>query len=128
VLTSSLRYGAGNDRNGLLLDLGAVYSISLAPQWRLGLGVAGTYANAEYTQTYFGVDAAQAGRSGYAPYSPEAGVRDVRANVALSYQLSPKVIFTGALSAVSLQGDAKRSPLVRDRSTVNAIVGVSYAF
>ncbi|MFM9888723.1 MAG: MipA/OmpV family protein, partial [Burkholderiales bacterium] len=42
VLTSSLRYGAGNDRNGLLLDLGAVYSISLAPQWRLGLGVAGT--------------------------------------------------------------------------------------
>ena len=51
VLTSSLRHGAGNDRKGLLLDLGTVYSISLAPQWRIGLGVAGTYANTEYTQT-----------------------------------------------------------------------------
>ncbi|MFN0303846.1 MAG: MipA/OmpV family protein [Burkholderiales bacterium] len=128
VLTSSLRYGAGDDRQGLLLDLGAVYSIRLAPQWRIGLGVAGTYANTEYTQTYFGIDSAQAGRSGYAPYSPGAGVRDVRANVALSYQLSPKMTLTGALSAVSLQGDAKRSPLVRDSRTVNAIVGVGYAF
>lgn len=71
---------------------------------------------------------AQAGRSGYAPYAPGAGLRDVRASVALSYHLSPKVTFTGVLSAVSLQEDAKRSPLVRDRSTVNAIVGVGYAF
>ncbi len=128
VLTSSLRYGAGNDRQGLLLDLGGVYSISLAPQWRLGLGVAGTYANTEYMQTYFGVDATQARRSGYAPYTADAGVRDVRANVALSYQLNQKVTLTGALSAVSLQGDAKRSPVVRERNAINAIVGVSYAF
>ncbi len=128
VLTSSLRYGAGNDRKGLLLDLGAAYSISLVPQWRIGLGVAGTYANTEYTQTYFGVDTAQAGTSGYASYAPGAGLRDVRANVALSYQLSPKVTFTSAVSAVYLQDDAKRSPLVRDRNTVNAIVGLSYAF
>ena len=87
-----------------------------------------TYANTEYTQTYFGVDAAQAGTSGYVSYAPGAGLRDVRANVALSYQLSPKVIFTSAVSAVSLQEDAKRSPLVRDRNTVNAIVGLRYAF
>jgi len=46
VLTSSSRYGTGVDRNGVLLDLGAVYSTEVAPRWRMGLGAATTYANA----------------------------------------------------------------------------------
>ncbi len=128
ALTSSLRYGSGNDHNGLVVDIGAAYSMALAPQWRLGLGVTATYANAKYTQSYFGVTPAQAVTSGYAPYSAGAGIRDVRASAALTYSVNPRVFITTALSASSLQGDAKDSPLTRKRSTATGIVSVSYAF
>ena len=127
-LTSSLRYGAGNDRKGMVLDLGAGYSTSLAPSWRLGVGVAASVVNKDYMQSYFGVDAAQAASSGYAVYAPSAGLRDVRASAALTYRVNDKVGITGAVSLSGLQGDAKSSPVVRRSSTANGVLAVTYAF
>jgi MipA family protein len=128
ALTSSLRYGSGKDHNGLVVDVGAAYSMVLAPQWRLGLGVSATVVNAKYMQSYFGVTPAQSATSGYAPYTADAGVRDVRASAALTYSVTPRVAITTALSVSSLQGDAKDSPVTRKRSTATGIVSVSYAF
>ena len=127
-ITSSLRYGAGVGGKGAVLDLGAGYSTALLPQWRLGLGVATSVVNAAYAQSYFGITAAQSTSSAYPVYNAAAGVRDVRANVALTYHLAPRASITGALSANSLLGDAKSSPLTRKASTVNGVVAVSYAF
>ena len=128
ALTSSLRYGSGNDRNGLVVDVGAAYSLALAPQWRLGLGVSATVANANYMQSYFGVTPGQSASSGYAPYTAGAGLRDVRASAALTYIVNSRVAITTVVSASSLQGDAKDSPITRKRSSATGIVGVSYAF
>ena len=128
ALTSSLRYGSGNDRNGVVVDVGAAYSMVLAPQWRLGLGVSATVANAKYMQSYFGVTPAQSATSGYAPYTVGSGLRDVRASAALTYSVTPRVAITTALSASSLQGDAKDSPVTRKRSAVTGLVSAFYAF
>lgn len=128
ILTTSLRYGAGNDNKGLVADLGAVYSTELTPRWRLSVGAALTAVNAEYMQSYFGVSPAQAAASGYRRFAPTAGIRDVRGNVALSYQLSREISLTGALSTVTLVGDAADSPLTRKKSSVNGFAAVSYAF
>ena len=128
ALTSSLRYGSGNDKSGMVLDVGAAYSMLLAPQWRLGLGVTATVANADYMQSYFGVTPAQSARSGYAPYTASAGLRDVRASAALTYSITPRVAITTALSASSLQSDAKDSPITRKRSTATGLVSAFYAF
>ena len=127
-LTSSLRYGAGQGRDGLLLDLGADLNAQVAPAWRLGAGVAATWANAAYTQSYFGVDAAQAARSGRGVYTAGAGVRDVRVSVSATYAITPRASATAALSYGRLQGDAARSPIVRDRAGVNGVLAVAYAF
>ena len=127
-LTSSLRYGAGQGRDGLLLDLGAGLNAQVAPAWRLGAGVAATWANAAYTQSYFGVDAAQAARSGRGVYTAGAGVRDVRVSVSATYAITPRASATAALSYGRLQGDAARSPIVRDRAGVNGVLAVAYAF
>ena len=128
VLTSSLRYGSGNNSRGLLIDVGAAYAYPLAPQWRLGLGVAATFANAEYLQSYFGVNATQSLASGYAAYTPGTGLRDVRANLSLTYQLNPSTAITTAVSFSSLQGDAQDSPLTRQRNSAIGILAVSYGF
>lgn len=127
-LTSSLRYGAGQGRDGLLMDLGAGVTAQVAPAWRMGAGVAATWANAAYTQSYFGVDAAHAVRSGRSVYTASAGVRDVRVSVSATYAITPRASATAALSYSRLQGDAGSSPIVRDRAGVNGVLAVAYAF
>jgi outer membrane scaffolding protein for murein synthesis (MipA/OmpV family) len=127
-LTSTVRYGAGNDRNGALVDLGAGYAVQLAPQWRTAVGVAATIANGNYMQSYFGVTPAQALTSGYAAYAAGSGVRDVRANASLNYFITEKWTLTGAVSVSSLQGSAKDSPIVRQTTPVTGVVALSYRF
>lgn len=128
TLTSSLRYGSGNDSAGMLIDLGAGYSTKLSALWRLGFGASMTLANEDYMQSYFGVTAAQSASSGYAAYRPEFGLRDVRANASLSYQITPSVSVLTTLSVSSLQGDAKDSPLTRQATSVTGVAAVSYEF
>ena len=128
VLTSSLRYGAGNDRKDMQVDLGAAYSAMLAPQWRIGFGAAITLVNADYMQTHFGVSAAQAARSGHAVYKPGSSLRDARANLSLTYAIDQRMAITGALSARALQGDAKDSPLSRKANSIGGGVVGTYLF
>ena len=97
-LTSSLRYGAGNDHNGMQIDLGAGYAKQLAPQWRAAVGVAATWVNGDYMQAFFGVTPQQAAASGYAAYSAGAGLRDVRVNASLTYFIDARWSVTGALT------------------------------
>jgi MipA family protein len=126
--TSTARYGSGNEGKGLVVDLGAGHSTALAPQWRLGMGLAATLANAEHMQAYFGVTPAQSLRSGYRVYDADGGIRDIRINVALTHQINRRLSATLAVSASSLQGDAKNSPLTRQGTTVSGVLGVGYAF
>lgn len=128
VLTSSLRYGAGDSSNGALLNLGGTYSTAIAPNWRLGAGVSGTLANQAYMQSFFGVTSAQSATSGYAPYRPSSGLRDLRASVSLTYLMSPRMVLTGGLSHVSLMGDAKDSPLTAQSNWFSGVVALTYGF
>ncbi|MFZ4479825.1 MAG: MipA/OmpV family protein [Rhodoferax sp.] len=128
VFTSSLRYGSGNNRHGLLADVGAVYSMELMPQWRLALGLAGTYANADYMQSYFGVDSAQASGTGYPAFSARAGIRDLRANLSVACHLNQKAVLMAGVSFSSLQGDAQDSPLTHQNQGATGIVTLSYGF
>ena len=57
-----------------------------------------------------------------------SGARDVRANVALTYSIDEKISVTAALSASSLLGGAKHSPLTRKPTSGSGVVGITYAF
>lgn len=128
AFNSSLRYGSGHDRQGVVIDLGAGTIWNLSPAVLLGAGVSATWANKQHTGAYYGVTAAQAAASGYAPYSAGAGVRDVRVGGTLTYRFSPATSLTGVLGASLLQGDAKDSPLVRDSTGVRGVLYLARAF
>jgi MipA family protein len=66
-LSSALHYGSGNDRDGLLLDIGARGMMPLTPTVRLTAGVGATFANTKSMQSLFGVTAEQSLTSGYSP-------------------------------------------------------------
>ena len=127
-LSSTLRYGSGNDRRGALLDLGAHYSVQLAPQWRTTVGVSTTLANGAYMQTHFGVTPAQALTSQNPAYAAGAGVRDVRVSASVTHFINADWSLTGGLSVSSLQGDAKGSPIVRERTPVTGLLALGVRF
>ena len=125
---TGVRVGAGVDNKGALWDLGLEFSRPLGTDWRLGGGLTATYATSDYLQSYFGVTPKQALASGYAVYSPSAGLRDVTAKVSLTYLFTPRVALTGVVSHTSLMGDAKDAPMVRRTSAATGLVALTYAF
>lgn len=127
-LTSSWRYGAGDDSDGVVVDLGAGYTTAFAPEWRIGAGVALSLVNDRYMQSFFGVSSEQSVRSGYAVFKPEGGVRDLRANLVLTHLFNPRTAISVGATFSSLQGDAADSPLTRDKSAVSGLLVASYAF
>jgi len=127
-VAAALRYGSGNDAQGLVVELGAHYSLNLAPQWKLGFGVGTSWANAPYLQTYFGVTDAQSNQTGFAAYTPTGGFRDVSANLTLSYALTPEISLAGGVSASSLLGEASNSPIVSSGNRVAGSLSIRYAF
>jgi outer membrane scaffolding protein for murein synthesis (MipA/OmpV family) len=127
-LNASVRAGAGEDHRGLRADFGAGWGTELAPGLRLRVGAGTTVTNQAYAQSRYGVNAAQAASSGYASYTPKAGVQDVHSSVGLNYALAPRVTLSTSLTATRLVGDAKDSPLVRKAGSVSGQVGVAYGF
>lgn len=128
LLQSSLRYGSGNDREGLLMDFGASWGTALSPGLRLGANVATSWANANHLQSYFGVDTLQSARSGYALFTPGAGLKDVRLGASLAYRIAPAWSLVGSVSYAELLGDARQSPIVREKGTTAGVLALGYSF
>lgn len=123
---------AGADYHGLQLGVQWVHDLvdshgghlttpSLGYRWRLSEtltlvpSVHATYASGAYMHTYFGVDADNAGASGYAPYRARAGWKDAGISLAASYRLGDRWGISARAGFSRLQGDAKDSPLVADQ-------------
>lgn len=128
ALTGSVRWGSGQNSNGTVVDLGVGYSVALAAQWRLGSKLGVTLADSQHMQSYFGVDAQQAARSGYAAYRPEAGLRDARLGLSLTYLINPRTFVTAAVSGSALNDGAKNSPIARSSNANAAVLALTYAF
>ncbi len=127
-VTSSVRYGSGQGGKGLVVDLGAGYSVPVAAEWRLGVGAGFSLVNADYMQSYFGITTAQAAASSYPSYTPEGGARNGRVNATLTYLASARVAVTAGLSSSTLLGSAADSPLVRRKTSLNGLLAAAYAF
>ncbi len=128
MLSSSLRYGSGNDRKGLIVDLGAGWSTSISPSLRFGSSLATSWTNSDYMREYFGINATQASRSGYEEFAPGGGFRDVRLSASLIYSITREWNLVGSVTYSELLGDAKRSPIVRKKGGASAVIALSYSF
>jgi MipA family protein len=125
---TALRYGSGNEHDGMIVDTGFGYGLQLAPRWRLGLNLSATWANQDYMQAYFGITPEQSARSGYAARQADAGLRDVRAGVSLAYFINRNWGVIAGVNVMQLQDDAQASPIVRDATAVSGVMAVAYSF
>jgi outer membrane scaffolding protein for murein synthesis (MipA/OmpV family) len=127
-LGAAVRYGSGNDRDGLLGEFSVRGIVPLSPGVRLTAGLMATLANAQAMQSQFGVDAGQSLRSGYAIYTPRSGLRNVDLQIGSMFDLGSNAVLMVGLTGRSLMSDAVDSPLTRERSSLGALASLSYRF
>jgi outer membrane protein len=117
--------------DGSTFSFGPSYSFSPIENLRLGVSASATYATDDYNQTYFGVDADNAARSGLAVYKAEGGFKDVGLMLNANYALNESWGITGIAGYKQLIGDAADSPIVDKEGNAGQVVfgaGVSYSF
>lgn len=129
-LTASGRISADAGGN----DLGTVATLGLDARWdptpRLTLtaGPQLTWADDEYTQTVFGISQAQALRSGLPQYKPGGGVSSIGLRFGARYRIGERWGVGATATTAQLQGDAKDSPITRDKTQNSIGVFATYHF
>lgn len=88
------------------------------------LGV--SMADGEYMHARFGISEADAARTTFPVYTPDAGVKDVHLSVGAMTALTPRWIAYARAGVSSLMDDARASPIVRRASSASVSVGLAY--
>lgn len=96
--------------------------------WLVSAGPGLTWANATYTQTFFGVNAAQSAASGLPAYATSAGLRDTHLNVNATYRINAHWSANAAAVIGRLQHSAAGSPITERRLDLNGMASLQYRF
>jgi outer membrane protein len=130
VLEVEARQDVAND-NGFLATIRGVYGSRLTERWRFDASVGSTWASEDYMSSYFGIDAADAARSGLDQFSADEGLKDFSVGGALTYQLFERVSVSALANYTRLLEDAEDSPVVDDAGDENQLFAgalVNYRF
>lgn len=117
--------------DGLLVGVRGGYRAVLRPNLSLNTTVFTTYADDDYMETYFGIDGADAARSGLDTFSADAGFKDVGLSLAAHYGGRQGWGVTGIAAYKRLLDDAEDSPVVDDEGNANQLFAgllITYGF
>ena len=115
--------------DGVLYTLSAGYRFVPNKDLSLVPTLSSTYADEDYMQTYFGVDATNVGTSGLPLFDADSGVKDVSAILIVDYHPWEQWKLVGGVVYKKLLGDAEDSPLVDTIGEGNQfIIGVMGAY
>ena len=120
-----------DEHEGFVITFDGDYDMPVNDQLTLALGVAATYADEEYMETYFGVNPRDSARSGLRVFDADNGVKDVGVSLTARYRVTGAWGLLGSLSYFRLLDDAADSPLVDDEGSENQLSGViaaTYSF
>ncbi len=113
-LGAELLTDVSSEHDGTLAKISAGYRWKTSEQLSITPKVFTTYADDDYMDTYFGVNADNRGSSGLPDYDADGGLKDVGFNLIVNYTPWVHWGLTGILSYSALLNDAKDSPLVED--------------
>jgi outer membrane protein len=82
----------------------------------LSIGPEISWANSQYAQTFFGINAAQSQIAGIAPYRARSGINTVGASAGATYMLTDHWSLGTHVNYGKLQGDAANSPVTTNKT------------
>ena len=109
----------GDAYNGWYATLSGGYNWKLSEAWAFTFGAHSTYADNDFMDTYFGVTAAGAARSGLSRYSADDGIKDVGLDLAANWKFMPNWNLRGIAKYSLLVGDADDDSPVTDEGSEN---------
>lgn len=124
----SVVHDVSDTHDGLLATAGVSYAAIRQRDLFLSVDVQTTWADKNYTRTYFGVEQADAVASGLAAYRPGSGFKDVGAGLTAGYWFSKDVGVIGRVGANYLVGDAADSPVTREGRKWQPTAGLALSY
>jgi outer membrane protein len=115
----------GEAHGGWYSKLKGGYNWIISNSWALSIGASTTYADDDYMQTYFGVTAADAARSGLNQYEADSGIKDVGIDLGLNWMITQNWSAKGLASYTQLVGDADDSSPVVDEGSESQFFGAA---
>ena len=103
-----------DEHDGTLAQLSAGYRWKATADLTITPKAFATYADENYMDTYFGVNADNRGSSGLPDFEADSGFKDAGVNLVVNYTPWRQWGIMGVLSYSALLNDAKDSPLVDD--------------
>jgi outer membrane protein len=94
----------------------------------LSIGPEVTWANRQYGQIFFGIDAAQSQIAGTVPYRVKSGINEVGGSGAATYMVTDHWLIGAHVSYGKLQADAANSPVTTDKTQRTFGAFVMYRF
>ena len=127
-LRGNIATDLGGNKLGTLVSVDADARGKLTDQLSVSAGPGLTWADGTYSQTVFGINAAQSAASQRPAYSAKSGVNSVRFTVGADYSIDTRWGVRAFVTTARLQGDAANSPITEKRSQNSAGAFVSYRF
>jgi MipA family protein len=124
----SVTHDVSGTHDGLLATASAGYAAIRNPDMFLSFDLQTTWANADYSRTYFGITPDAAAVSGLSAYRPGSGFRDVGAGLSAGYYFSRHFGVIGRVGANYLVGDAADSPVTRQGSRWQPLGGLTLSY
>lgn len=114
--------------NGILITFGAGTGVPLGRRAFFEVTPFAVWADADYTQSLYGVSAEEAAASAFEEFVPSSGFERVGAEFEFSYALTKRIgVFTGVEYSFLL-GDAGDSPFIEKESQVEILSGLFWRF
>lgn len=129
--TLGLSWDVSDTYGGYIADLQAGYQQEMTDDLGLIYTASLSYADDEYMEEYFGVNARDAASSGLPPFRPDGGIKDLGVGISVNYNFTNTWGLIAGFDYYRLVGDAADSPLVDDegnRNQFKGVVAVSYSF
>lgn len=117
-----------NGHGGTRLEVGLEVPYQVSPELSVSLSPNLVWADSKYTQSYFGVTADQATRSGFGAFKTKGGIKSLGLSLGANYNFSKQWGANLGLSVSQLRGDAAKSPLVEQKRQTSVSAGVLYTF
>lgn len=115
--------------DGIVADVAADAFTDITDTIRLSAGPRASFATEGYMDTYYGVSAKEAKRSGLDKYSAEGGVQSAGLGAAINWKATEKIDTSLFAEYSRLLGPAADSSLVDDRGSKNQfLLGVSATY
>jgi MipA family protein len=113
---------------GTRIEFGSEIPFELSDTLTLSVSPSISWADKNYTQTYFGVTRAQSARSGFKEFKADGGIKSLNIGAGLNYKIDKNWSATAGVTFQQLRGSAAKSPITEQKRQASALLGVNYVF